>query len=341
MRSQGIGAALLVVAALVLAGCSPTTEPPQTEPTSVVSSPTPDASPTPTETPDPVEQQASVAFDGDCSAAISDENVADLLGPEGHLAGSDDTSAQAHLVDAAALAAGTLSCSWQTAVGGDFIHAVMSPVDTIAPEIVDDAQPASCGDDGWGGQECSVSVAVGDAWLTLVAPTEDILTRAMASIGAELVTQTPSAAVTPEDAWAIPTCAALVPAVQAAIPGGTAVEGFPSDNNPGGPFYDRLHEFGSLTYCGFMGFGPDQQIARSYIFTGIDVTDLMITLAPITVAGADAAYGADTGEQVAIVGSNAVVVDDATNIASARTLLAALIAEQTTRPEPTPEDTDE
>lgn len=330
MRTQGISAALLITAALVLAGCS--AEP---APTVEASAPAPTPSPTASATVDPAVVVAAPAFGGDCAAGISDDQLVEIFGEGAVLQSGDSATTVPELAEEAGRVAGVLSCVWVDATDRFVASAVMSPLASIAPEVVAGAQPATCVPDGTGGSFCAVSMAVGDAWLSLETATEEQLDKTLPVLGDALVSEQPEPATRPADTWAAPACSRLAAAAQTAFPADTVTEGYPSDDNPTGAYVDALAAYGSMTYCGLNGIGDEA--ARVFVFAGLDTAALALPLPEIEIAGADAAYGEDTGPQVAVVGSNVIVASEA-SAATDRALLAALIPAQTPRPA---DDTDE
>lgn len=279
-----------------------------------------------------------MAFDGDCSAVLAEDALQQMLG-EGAVVDRDlPESARAIFAAEAERSVGALSCGWTDASGVRQVSATMAPTSIVAEDQLAQAEPIACADDGFGAIVCSVDVVVGDAWLALTSNDEEALAQALPVVGEALVDQHPTPATRPSDAWAKPTCAALDTVASSAFDS-TVVDGFPSDDLPSGPRHELLEHDGAVTFCGMTGLGAANEIARVFVYSGVDAAAVPITLPRVDIIGADAGYGDAAGEHVAVVGSNAIVVEASASVA--RPLLEALIPAQTPRPAtPTAEETE-
>lgn len=309
MRSRLIGLALAALTVLTLTACAPSTPPgPST------SAPATTAAPSPTPTPTPTLEPAVVSFDGDCAKALSDEEVADALGEPAQLFVRDPATfghGSSNLMPAATSGIGGLSCTWRGETDSRTVTISVVLLSTVAQETVDAAHPMVCEGGGGAPMECTVALAVGDTWLIVDADAESVVNAVLAPVGSRLADQHPQPATMPEDAWGVPDCSTLQPAIESATGASGWTPGIQSDNLPRGPLWDILTADAVISLCGFYS-QPEVGGVTVEIQPGYAVSELATVVGDgVDVAGAsDARTFTTDGPRVLIatVGSNTLLL---------------------------------
>ncbi|MFS0733457.1 hypothetical protein ABC304_15850 [Microbacterium sp. 1P10UB] len=293
------------------------------------SSPTP--SPTPTEPPPPV---PVVAFDGDCSRVLTDEEASQaagvpvsLLGDIGPLSLYPESAASARLL-------GGMSCSWRsddTGIGG-FVSVTVLDARAVPADITDAYSTTDCSSLSG---VCETVRVVGDAWIgatvprtvsNLGSPTEEELQSIdddLAFVIDAVSSRLPetSAVAVPRQAawWQLSPCEAQRAAVDRAA-GGSMEAQFPGDFVPEGLSWDAMVAAGVIQWCPWYlytdsGGGPLFEIYAQPGVSSPDVDYLERNgLTPVEIQGADSAWIGysetypDNGMLVAVSGDNRLTV---------------------------------
>ncbi|AZS36380.1 hypothetical protein CVS47_00981 [Microbacterium lemovicicum] len=307
---------------------------PSPSPTPTVT-PTPSISPTPSLTPtEPPPPVPAVAFDGDCSRVLTDEEASEAAGEPVSLFGRSTDSSLYPETTASTNLLGGIQCAWRgEEIGiGSFVSVTVLDARAVPADVTDKYSASVC--TGLSAV-CETVRVVGDAWIgatvprtvsDLGSPTEDELQsidNALAFVidaVSSRLPETSTVAVPRQSSWWAPgSCEAQRAAVDRAA-GGSMEARFPGDFVPEGLTWDAMVAAGVIQWCPWYrysdtGRGPLFQIYSQPGAAAPDADYLeRARLTPVEVDGADSAWIAysetypDEGMVVAVRGDNRLTV---------------------------------
>lgn len=209
--------ALVVLTALLLAGCTSADPAPSQTPSASSPSATPE--PTPTEAAPVV--APTLPFRGECAAVLAASDLDDLLGV-GWLTVDEFRTAAGRPDYPRMTPLGTLGgvdCAWRAAapVDGDVesLGIIVAPAASIPSGSAETFAEARC-DAGYDGSQCRLARTVGDAWILVRVgdfvqdPPTALLERALDAVAARLAEPFDAVPATAQPAWwTIPDCVTL------------------------------------------------------------------------------------------------------------------------------------
>lgn len=308
----GSVAALLVVAlaggvaATTTLSAPPIANTPSPSPTATVAPvPTPTASPipTPTLTPTatPTSAAPSVAFGGDCSAVLTDEEATELSGAP--------MRSMSFLAVWDARWLGGVDCEWRAADADTYraLSVTVLPWASVPDEVRAEAGVVPACE---GGAICDYSQRFGDVWVAVAG--DAALAEVADTVGAR-ASQSPGAPRSlAASAWRLTDCEEQLREAVATGLGREDLRPIATDNVPHGQVWDVLTASGHAAWCSFTA-GP---------YDEVDAPSLRVSLAAGAAADADevAAFG---GAPLAVTGADAAWWLPAKGGIGARVLAAA------------------
>jgi len=212
---------VIALAVVVLGGCASAPSAP---------APAPSATPTLSPTKEPLPRAAAPAFAGDCSAALSDAELAVALGTPSARFSSDWSAAHT---------AGGILCTWRFGDWGT-AHLTIYPVEIVAQEIAAAYALPSCDPEAADGMgTCSSSLTTDSSWILIdffggglsAASPPPGFDDALATVAARLESAgAPVAAERTAEWWSMVDCASFAEEIDVASRLGDDFDaGYPTD----------------------------------------------------------------------------------------------------------------
>jgi hypothetical protein len=300
--------AAVAVLALTLTGCAAS---PSDAPTPAVEE-TPIAVPSPIATPEPA---ASVPFDGDCTQALADEEVASLLGSAAVEPVAWTLSTIEPDLSASLALIGGLACNWRAGAG--FLSIAVFPNDVVPSAVADVVGTVSCDDSG---AFCKGATVNEGAWVYAHAGDEATAATALQRVSERVARfPRPHAETASTERWTLPACTDLTRTVEDASGVAGLQAGFPGDSVPWGVSWETAVANGVTAWCPWTSYsGADTVLIELDLQPGVGAPDeVMVAEAsgiPIEVTGASQAFlvpnatGEGIARVVAVSGENRLSV---------------------------------